>query len=552
MVSIIFVPVFLLNTIFSFLYVNFYNSKIDDGYDFFQKESYSNMNYKLELYQAMLDRTVYNKNIAEAINDIDPAKMITAYNASVIIDSELENITYGNAMEEVYNFSIYPINDQIKVLGRYLSNISNIEHEAWLLEMENKAKYVFIENRVGNELLSIVQTIYFTDEVTKSTRPVAYAKMEIILSSIISNSIKTNDSVGVEILKDNEVCYKYGNISSQANVKNLYYIENGLIDENFTVRYIFDKTSQKRMAFLIFFAFLTMALLLLTILTFLIIKFSNSISRRVSVILGNIQRIEGGDFNIETSLSGRDEFADIDRRIRKMAKEIERTINENYIIEAERKRAELRALQMQINPHFMFNTLETINSFAKQAGLNEIAFISSKMGEILRYNIDCSNEYVCIKEEIQHIKSYLDIQRIRYSNKFEVYYDISEQAKRCRVLKFILQPIVENTVKHAIQQGNEKYFISVVAQVSEDILTISISDDGKGIAPQQLERIRQNLNDRTTNTGNSIGLKNVHLRLKITYGEEYGISITSKENVGTSVMLRFPAEYIDGKGGESV
>ena len=244
------------------------------------------------------------------------------------------------------------------------------------------------------------------------------------------------------------------------------------------------------------------------------------------------------------TLKGNDEFADIDRKICKMSKEIERAINEKYIIETEHKSAELRALQMQINPHFMFNTLETINSLAKQAGCEEIGFVSRKMGEVLRYNIDCVNEYVGIGDEFEHIKSYLDIQRIRYSNKFEVFYDISEEAVGCRVPKFILQPIVENSIKHAIQEGEDTYFISVVAEVHEGILTITVSDDGKGITEERLEMIRQNLSQKQSDGKSSIGLKNVHLRLKIKYGDEFGVSIVSKKNVGTSVVLKLPAEYL--------
>lgn len=129
MISIIFVPVFLFNTLFASLYVRFYNSKIDDGYRSFQTESYSNLNYKLELYQAILDRTVYNSSIAEAIVSINPGRMISAYEASVIIDSEIENITFGSAMEEVHNFSIFPCDTNVKAIGKYMSSMRNVEHE---------------------------------------------------------------------------------------------------------------------------------------------------------------------------------------------------------------------------------------------------------------------------------------------------------------------------------------------------------------------------------------------------------------------------------------
>lgn len=548
MISIIFVPVFLFNTLFASLYVRFYNSKIDDGYRSFHTESYSNLIYKLELYQAILDRTVYNSSIAEAIADINPNRMITAYEASVIVDSEIENITFGSAMEEVHNFSIFPCDTNVKAIGKYMSSICNVEHEQWLAEMGSRSKYIFIENRLGRDLLSLAQVIYHTDSDTKQINPVAVAKMEINLDSIMSNSIKESDSrIGIEIIKDDTLCYEYGNISAPKKEKRLLYIENSLLDENFRIRYIFDRTDQNVITNLIILGFFAGGFIMLVALSVIIIRFSDSINRRVGVILNKIHRIDQGDFDVAASLQGGDEFAAIDRNVAKMAKEINRAINENYVIEAERKRAELRALQMQINPHFMFNTLETINSFAKQAGCAEIGYISRKMAEILRYNIDCTSEYVGIQEEIEHIKSYLDIQRIRYSNKFEVFYDISEEAARCRVLKFILQPVVENVIKHAVQEGEGRYFISVVADVADSVLSINISDDGNGISEKRLEQIRQNLSGKVTDGEKSIGLRNVHMRLRITYGDDYGVTVTSKEFVGTSVVLKFPAEYSEEK-----
>lgn len=549
MISIIFVPVFLFNTLFASLYVRFYNSKIDDGYRSFQTESYSNLNYKLELYQAILDRTVYNSSIAEAIVSINPGRMISAYEASVIIDSEIENITFGSAMEEVHNFSIFPCDTNVKAIGKYMSSMRNVEHEQWVTEMGGRSKYIFIENRFGRNILSLVQTIYHAEVKTNQIVPVAIAKLEINLDSIMSNSIKeTDSSIGIEIIKDGTLCYEYGNVSSPKHEKRLLYIENSLLDEHFRIRYIFDRTAQNKIAGLIILGFLTGGFIMLMVLSLIIIRFSNSINRRVGVILDKIHRIEQGDFDIAASLQGRDEFAAIDRNVAIMAKEIDRAINENYVIEAERKRAELRALQMQINPHFMFNTLETVNSFAKQADCDEIGLISRKMAEILRYNIDCTSEYVGIQEEIEHIKSYLDIQKIRYSNKFEVFYDISEKAARCRVLKFILQPIVENVIKHAVQEGEGRYFISVVADVEDGVLSINISDDGNGISEERLERIRRNLSGKVADGEKSIGLRNVHMRLRITYGDDYGITVTSKEFVGTSVVLKFPVEYSKEKG----
>lgn len=542
MVSIIFIPVVVFNILFAYLYVGFYNEKINDGYKSFQNESYTNLNYKLNLYQSMLERTVYNKSVINAVAQME-GSLISAYEKSLIVDAEVENIIFGNTMEEVHSLLIFPYKRDVKVIGKYLSSITNVENQDWFLKSRDKARYICIENKVGAKLLSMSQVMYHTDEITKQTVPIALVKIEIDLDSVLKNTIyEKNNNIGVQILNNGEVCYEYGALRSGTEGKKLLFLEKDLIGEQFQIRYIFDKTPQRQMFMLIIAVICSFAAVLLLVLSMIIVHFSGFINGRIKVILDKIRRIETGDFDVAATLEGNDEFADIDRKIKAMATKLEKTINENYIIEAERKRAELLALQMQINPHFMFNTLEMINSMAKQTGCGEIGLISQKMGEILRYNINNESEYVTLRQEIKHIESYLFIQKIRYSDKFDVFFDVPQRLLNCKVLKFILQPIVENIIKYAIQPNEGTYFISITADEKDGVLTISIQDDGAGIPEQKLEQIRQNISDKTFSKSKSIGLKNVNSRIRIIYGAEYGLSISSIENVGTNVTLRFPTE----------
>ena len=214
------------------MYVRFYNGKIDDSIRSFQRESLSNLNYKLELYQAMLDRTTYNKDISAAIAAIDPQRLMTVYNASVVVDAQMENITFGNAMEEVHNFFIVPYDREIRAVGRYMSSMKYVENEDWVGKMSRYSKYCFIENRIGNELLSIAQVMYATDGSTGELYPVAVAKMEINLDGLLANSIRDMSAgVGIELTKDEKICYVYGNASSHSNVCT-FRTENGCLDDS--------------------------------------------------------------------------------------------------------------------------------------------------------------------------------------------------------------------------------------------------------------------------------------------------------------------------------
>lgn len=546
MIILIFIPVFTLNIIFSFLYSEFYNKKITEGYEFFQRESHSNLNYKLNLYQAMVDRTAYNHNIASTLLSVSPNDMLSAYHASKLIDAEVENITLGNSMEEVYQFLVFPLNPNIRVMGKYMSNYEHISNESWILKTTNKTKHIFIEKKLNNTLLSIAQVMYNAKEGIGEIEPLAIVKAEIKLDSILKNSINDKKSdFGIEILSGGQVCYTYKPFMTSLKKQNQYYfIEKNLIGEELKIRYIFDKSYQTRVMTFIILSFSLIGLLLLLVLTLAIVRFSDAINLRIEEIFNKIKKLEKGDFQLGQTLDGDDEFADIDRGISKMADKLKKSINERYIMETERKKAELLALQMQINPHFMFNTLETINSFAKQARCSEISAISRMMAEILRYNISNNDEgHVRLKQEIEHITSYLGIQKIRYGNRFDIIYDIPKELEDSKILKFILQPIVENTIKYAIQAGNDNYLIAITAEAADGILTITIQDDGVGMSAERLEMVRKNLNSQNILTTKSIGLKNVHSRIQIAYGTQYGVSIDSKEKVGTRVQIQFPLEY---------
>lgn len=545
MVALIFVPIFMLNILFSLMYVGFYNNKIMEGYDFIQRESYANLNYKLNLYQAMIDRTAYNRNISGALEAVQDGSMLSAYNASAVIDAEIENITLGNSMEEVYQFLIYPLNPNMRVMGRYMSSFDHIAEEEWVQDASNKAKYIFFESKMGNNLLSIAQVLYYTDEISGETEPLALVKMEIKLDSILKNSISdTERNFGMEILQDGQICYTYKPIMAAGD--NVYVTEKSLMGEGLQIRYIFDKTPQIRAAAMMILGFLFLGAVLLSVLTGFIFHFSNGINARMKEIFRKLKKLEVGDFALGPALNGKDEFAQIDRGLESMAAKLQKSINEQYIMETERKKAELLALQMQINPHFMFNTLETINSIAKQEHCPDISFISQKMGEILRYNISSSGEYVRLRQEIEHIGSYLSIQKIRYGDRFDVFYDIPPELENCMVLKFILQPVVENTIKYAVQKGAGNYMIAITAEADGEMVTISVQDDGAGMTEARLREVQENLENGSFSQDTSIGLKNVHSRIRIAYGPEYGVSVFSKEHVGTRVLIRFPLKYETG------
>jgi two-component system, sensor histidine kinase YesM len=211
-----------------------------------------------------------------------------------------------------------------------------------------------------------------------------------------------------------------------------------------------------------------------------------------------------------------------------------------------KKEAELSALQAQINPHFLYNTLECIRSIGLAHNIPEILEISTSLAKILRYSIKVES-YVLIENEINCIKSYLKIMSIRFNDKFNIMFEIDDTILPTKIPKMILQPIVENAIYHGLEQKRGRGNLSFKGYIlNENTVRIEICDDGKGINELDLQKIQfylkekdqQSHTESTINRG--IGLMNIHQRIQLAYGENYGITIYSKEQEGTKVILVIP------------
>lgn len=201
---------------------------------------------------------------------------------------------------------------------------------------------------------------------------------------------------------------------------------------------------------------------------------------------------------------------------------------------------EFAALQSQLNPHFLFNTLETINW--KAIGLtgspNELNEMIENLAAILRYSLDEENKMVPIMEEIKYTIHYIEIQKIRHKDQFEVIWEFEEDIEKYHVKKLILQPLIENSLQHGMISG-QRCSIKIKIQSTSDHLKISVIDNGKGMTTERLVEVQERLNSNAEHS-NHIGLINTHKRLKVTYGNEYGLVIRSKIGLGTVIRIVMP------------
>lgn len=242
-------------------------------------------------------------------------------------------------------------------------------------------------------------------------------------------------------------------------------------------------------------------------------------------------------FEIE-EISQKDEIGKIVQSYNAMAKRINDNIIKTYTYKLRQKQAELKMLQFQINPHFLYNALNTISAIAKLENIDYIPQISANLSDMFRYNIS-GNDIVTIQEELDHTLNYMNIQMIRFPNRFQILTEVDESLKQCRILKFVLQPIVENSYKYGFQKRKKKDIIQIKAcRQGEDVI-ISIEDNGVGIEKEKLENLNASLkNGEKMNGSGGIGLHNVNYRLKNFYGDAYGIWIESERESFTRISLR--------------
>lgn len=208
------------------------------------------------------------------------------------------------------------------------------------------------------------------------------------------------------------------------------------------------------------------------------------------------------------------------------------------------KQAEINALQNQINPHFLYNTLETIRGQALCCGADEIADTTKDLADIFRYNISRKGTMVHLREELANISAYMKIQRIRFSDKFELTADVDPDTLELQIPKLLVQPVIENALKHGLEMKRGKGHIHVRAFRTEHRLEISVEDDGVGMPPEMLAALNEKLSHRgdgsiaaISGAGTDIGLVNINDRIRLIYGEEYGVTAISAEHMGTKVTL---------------
>ncbi|WP_373231008.1 sensor histidine kinase [Cohnella sp.] len=278
---------------------------------------------------------------------------------------------------------------------------------------------------------------------------------------------------------------------------------------------------------------------------------SHGISRPIHRLMAFMQKAESGDLTTRYWGDGMDEVGMLGRSYNRMLTKVSDLLQLTEKQEKQKREAELRILQAQIKPHFLYNTLDTIHWMARKQGAQDVSDMVEALSKLFRIGLSKGNEFIPLAEEFEHIRSYLQIQKLRYKDKLIYTLDLDPEISHILVLKVILQPIVENSIYHGIKERRGPGHITVKGTLQGNRIHLSVSDDGVGINEETLIRMRERLEDpmnvQMETAASGYGLANVQARMKLTYGTpDCGISIESKPGIGTTVSLFYPIHTEEG------
>lgn len=270
-----------------------------------------------------------------------------------------------------------------------------------------------------------------------------------------------------------------------------------------------------------------------------IVLYSRWLSHKVSKVMYAARKLGDGEFDYILEDMGKDEIGQIGDAFNLLNQRIQWLIRENYEKKIKLQSEELNLMQEQINPHFLYNALAAISALALREGQGQTVKCVKYLADFYRISLNKGKQVLSIREELELLKNYLNIQKVRFGESIQVEYEVKKELLTLKTIKLLLQPLVENSIHHGRRSEEEILMIRVSIFLEGDRVCFSVEDNGNGIKQEKLEKLRGQLEQFEE----GYGLKNVHNRVRFTYGEGYGVKIDSVSEVGTRVRVYIPQVF---------
>ena len=499
------------------------------------------------VYASLLNYLTYSPDIEEIIKEKN-IDNYTAYEKYTEIADPLLSVpkSYHDAIKRIQLFA-----DSIQVEHEYtLVPLDKMQEEWWSEGLKDDVRIQWKVDRTRGEVVAVRMTYAHQKLNAVLCISLDYDKIFQPLTNIL-----TDENGGIVADKDGNVLYNKTGLKelklSDDNKKDTSQTADKLLskisqtctwtqtesEENDWVFYFYK--SQDAISGSVRRLFLEEIPLIIAcgfIILFLGLSFSRIFTRKIEELTKNMDQVNHGSREVTVSSDSEDEVGILINSFHNMMDEINRLIDEVYVNKIALKEYELKALQAQINPHFLYNTLSMMNWMAIRSNQMEISKVTLALSTFYRTALSKGEDVVTVENCIQNMQAYLEIQLTMHDNNFTVDWDIDPTIKNEKMPKLLLQPVVENAIEHGIDEkedGDKKLFLSF--RGNGDDVEITVRDNGMGMPQEKAETL-------VTYQAKGYGLKNVNDRIRLLYGEKYGIQIFSAPDEGTTVVMRFPKE----------
>ncbi|HEX2945520.1 MAG TPA: sensor histidine kinase [Clostridia bacterium] len=476
------------------------------------------------------------------------------------------------AYDYITGISLYIDNPTIVSGGVYFRLDDNVKNTSWYKKMEATRKGIMIDSYIGSTYSVPKQLIPNISIIRRVQDYPRQGSLEIMLKvDIDTEKIRSILSVEKDYI-DLFIVNGDGDIICSADNEVFSYPENGFLKynpDNGGKRLVFNEplsdsfyldgwklvgianmqlltsAANRVVGFVILVGIISMVFS--TLLVYIIVHSYNYRLKRLS---RHMLRLREGQFDLIEMYEGKDEIGGVIRNFNIMAEKINALINDVYKLEIqkrdlelERVRAELNYLQSQMNPHFLFNTLNALVADCSKQNYEAVSQVLNYLAKPLRRLTSWKDDIVMIEEEIAFTEMYLKIEKYRFREKFFYNLEVDDEAKKYRIPKMSLQPLAENACKHGIQDIKGAGIVSITIAIADGQLRVSVEDNGKGMEGTKLDEVMRNIREEGE-PGYNIGIRNVYRRLKLYYGDGVTFNVESRLDYGTCVSFTIPVEKL--------
>lgn len=499
-------------------------------------------------------------------NDYDsPLEMYNAYNRYPVFRDylkyydEIETIQFFMTKEMITNSQFIYANDQIQKQDWYMDAIDRQGKIYWDYKNEHWTGKSFLAlNRAiygqGDELLGVL-VIYISQDklktlmsgqpynvfLTLDEQTIIYNHSAEYLGKrplFLPHSLEINDTTVLDgQFEGDSVKINVHSFQPEKSLENTFQVSAIIPLEE-----VMKKPNEVfTRGFLIMLGIFAVSLVLIQI-------FIHNFHKRVQYLHEAMDQVAQGDFAITYNVKGNDEISNAFQGLKETSISIQKMIDEVYVHKLKeekwkrkQKEIDFKMLASQINPHFLYNTLEMIRMKALMNKDPEVAQLVKMLSKMMRSSLERTDRLISIEKETELISYYLQIQQMRFGEDFSYHVEVEETLKKYYILPLIIQPLVENAMIHGLEAKEDRGFIRIVLLERKDLLEIEVTDNGVGISRDTLNEIQERMDDETYQSeGNRIGLHNVQQRIKLYHGKDYGLTIESIHGLGTTVHMKLP------------